>query len=117
MSNSRFPFSFRGILDGGKKEVLRLEREYQYWVLTTIFSGIAGFLSLLSVFWLFAIDINQEYLVLRIFIGIATILDFSIMYFVLLETQRRRSYLLEVKKLMQTGVSFLDAIKQTFRRE
>ena len=117
MSNSRSPFSFKGILDGGRKQILRLEREYQYWVFATISLGIAGIITLLAVLWLSFLDQTQDFLLLRILLSISSIINFSIMYFVLLETQRRRSHLLEVRHLMQSGLSFLDAIKQTFKRD
>ena len=112
---SAIPPSIRKILDSGKGEVTQLERQYHIWVLITVLSFFAGGLMVGVSIILFLLDSSENLSIVRLLIGVAAVADFIVSYFVFQETLARRRYLLEVQKLMVSGLSFLDSVRRGFR--
>lgn len=112
---SAIPPSIRKILDSGRGEVVQLERQYHIWVLITVLSFFAGGLMVGVSIILFLLDSSENLTIVRLLIGVAAGADFIVSYFVFQETLARRRYLLEVQKLMVSGLSFLDSVRRGFR--
>ncbi len=112
---SAIPPSIRKILDSGRGEVTQLERQYHIWVLITVLSFFAGGLMVGVSIILFLLDSSENLSIVRLLIGVAAVADFIVSYFVFQETLARRRYLLEVQKLMVSGLSFLDSVRRGFR--
>lgn len=112
---SAIPPSIRKILDSGRGEVAQLERQYHIWLFITVLAISAGALMLGVSIILFLLESNEDLSIVRILIGLAAAADFIVSYFVFQETLARRRYLLEVQRLMLSGLSFLDSVRRGFR--
>ncbi|MHA2225567.1 MAG: hypothetical protein ACXAC8_10210 [Candidatus Hodarchaeales archaeon] len=112
---SAIPPTIRKILDSGKGEVTQLERQYHIWLITTIFAVFAGILMLGVSILLFLQDTRDDLMLVRLLAGLAAGTDFIVAYFVFQETLARRRYLIEVQRLMISGLSFFDSVRRGFR--
>ena len=112
---SAIPPTIRNILDSGKGEIRLLEQQYRIWYLTTLLTGFMGFLLLLGSLLLALVEIQDDILFVRIIIGLAFGIDLFVFYIVFQETLSRRRYLLEVERLMMSGMTFIDSIRRGFR--
>ncbi len=112
---SAIPPSIRKILDSGRGEVAQLEQQYHIWLLVTVLSVGAGVILLGVSLMLFLLETNADLTLVRLLIGLAAGADFIASYFVFQETLARRRYLLEVQRLMVSGLSFLDSVRRGFR--
>ena len=107
---SAIPPSIRKILNSGRGEVKQLEHEYHIWLILSglaIFSCILLFVTSIS---LFSLDSENSYLLVRLMVGVAAIINIFITYILLQETLNRRRYLLEIQRMMRNGLSFLESL-------
>jgi hypothetical protein len=112
---SAIPPSIRKILDSGRGEVRQLEREYHIWFITTIISALSCILLVSISLILFSVDTTDSLVLIRLVIGVVILLNMIITYMVFQETLARRRYLLEIQRLMLSGLSFLDSLRRGFR--
>ncbi|MHA1215576.1 MAG: hypothetical protein ACTSPG_09765 [Candidatus Hodarchaeales archaeon] len=112
---SAIPPSIRKILDTGRGEVRQLEQQYHIWLFTTIISALLGLALVLVSIILLLYEDRDSLLLVRLLIGLAVGLDVFVFYVLLKETQSRRRYLLEIQRLMMSGLSFIDSIRRGFR--
>jgi MFS family permease len=112
---SAIPPSVRKILDSGRGEVTQLQRQYHIWLITTIIAFSAGILLIGVSIILFLVDKEDSLIIVRILVGVAAGADFIVSYVVFQETLARRRYLLEVQRLMVSGLSFLDSVRRGLR--
>lgn len=112
---SAIPPSIRKILDSGRGEVEQLQRQYHIWLITTALAISAGIMLFGVSILFFLTDSDGTLALARILIGLAMVCDFFVSYIVYQETIVRRRYLLEVQKLMISGLSFLDSVRRGLR--
>ena len=104
------PTSMRKILNSGKGEVNQLEHEYHIWLVLSGLAIISCILLLGTSISLFSLNNNNSFLLIRLMVGIAAIINIVIAYVIFQEVLNRRRYLLEIQRLMKNGLSFLDSI-------
>lgn len=109
------PTGIRKFLDSGRGELKQLEQQYHIWVLITILAIGAGILMFIVSIMLFLYEGNDDLALIRLLIGLAAGADLVVSYFVFSETIARRRYLLEVQRLMMTGLSFMDGIRRSLK--
>ena len=109
---SVIPPSIRKIISSGRDEISQLEHQYHIWFLLSGFSIFSSILLLITTISLSLVTDNSNLLLIRLMIGVATIINITLSYIVILETINRRRYLLEVQRLMKSGLSFLDSISR-----
>ena len=112
---SAIPTGIRKFLDSGRGELKQLEQQYHIWVVITILAVSAGVLMLIVSIMLFLYERNDELALIRLLIGLAAGADLVVSYFVFSEMIARRRYLLEVQRLMMTGLSFVDGIRRSLK--
>ena len=64
---------------------------------------------------LFSLNTDNSYLLVRLMVGVAAIINIFVTYILFQETLNRRRYLLEIQRLMKNGLSFLDSIGRGLR--
>ena len=109
---SAIPPSIRKILDSGRGEVRQLEREYQLWFVLSVLAFFSCILLLGTSVLLFSLDDSSSYLLIRLMVGVAAIVNIFITYIIFQETLNKRRYLLEIQQLMKDGLSFLDSLRR-----
>ncbi|MHA1946923.1 MAG: hypothetical protein ACXAC6_11680 [Candidatus Hodarchaeales archaeon] len=107
---SAIPPSIRKILNSGRGEVKQLEHEYHIWLVLFGLASLSCILLLGTSISLFSLDSNNSYILIRLMVGVAAIINIFITYIILQETLNKRRYLLEIQRLMKNGLSFLDSI-------
>lgn len=112
---SAIPTGIRKFLDSGRGELKQLEQQYHIWLLVTILAIGAGILMFVVSIMLFLYEGNADLALIRLLIGLAAGADLVVSYFVFSETIARRRYLLEVQRLMMTGLSFMDGIRRSLK--
>jgi MFS family permease len=112
---SAIPSSIRKFLDSGRGELKQLEQQYHIWVIITILAVGAGLLMFIVSIMLFLYEGNEDLALIRLLIGLAAGADVVVSYFVFSETIARRRYLLEVQRLMMSGLSFMDGIRRSLK--
>ena len=112
---SAIPTGIRKFLDSGRGELKQLEQQYHIWLLITILAIGAGILMFVVSIMLFLYEGNVDLALIRLLIGVAAGADLVVSYFVFSETIARRRYLLEVQRLMMTGLSFMDGIRRSLK--
>ncbi len=112
---SAIPTGIRKFLDSGRGELKQLEQQYHIWLLVTILAIGAGILMFVVSIMLFLYEGNTDLALIRLLIGLAAGADLVVSYFVFSETIARRRYLLEVQRLMMTGLSFMDGIRRSLK--
>jgi MFS family permease len=112
---SAIPSGIRKFLDSGRGELKQLEQQYHIWVIITILAVGAGLLMFVVSVMLFLYEGNEDLALIRLLIGLAAGADVVVSYFVFSETIARRRYLLEVQRLMMSGLSFMDGIRRSLK--
>ena len=112
---SSIPHRIRNLLDSGRGEVRQLEHEYHIWLVITIFSITSCVFLFLSSLLLFDVETPSTLLLPRLLIGFTLILNIIVTYYIYQETLTRRRHLVEIQKLMLTGLSFLDSLRRGFQ--
>ena len=111
---SSIPPSIRKILTSGRGEMVQLERQYHIWLIITVL-GIVVEVALISVSFLLFLDATPNLSIPRILVGMAALVNIVVLYVVSQETLSRRRYIFEVKRMMVTGLSFLESIRRGLR--
>ncbi len=112
---SAIPSGIRKFLDSGRGELKQLEQQYHIWLFITVLSIGTGIILFIVSIMLFLHERSEELWIVRLLIGIAIGTDIIISYFVFSETLARRRYLLEVQRLMMSGLSFMDGIRRSLK--
>ena len=112
---SAIPTGIRKILDSGRGELKQLEQQYHIWLIITILSIGTGIILFIVSIMLFLDERSEELSIIRLLIGIAVGSDIIVSYFVFSETIARRRYLIEVQRLMMSGLSFMDGIRRSLK--
>ena len=112
---SSIPFRLRSLLDSGRGEVRQLEHEYHRWLVVTILSLSSCMFLLFSFLLLFTIETSSSLLLPRLLMSLTLISNIIVSYCVYQETLTRKRHLLEIQRLMLTGLSFLDSIRRGFQ--
>jgi MFS family permease len=112
---SAIPTGIRKFLESGRGELKQLERQYHIWLILTILSIGTGVILFIVSLMLFLDERSEELSIIRLLIGIAVGSDIIVSYFVFSETVARRRYLLEVQRLMMSGLSFMEGIRRSLK--
>ncbi|MFW9779944.1 MAG: hypothetical protein ACFFE8_13895 [Candidatus Heimdallarchaeota archaeon] len=108
---SSIPPSIRKILDSGRGEMAQLERQYHIWVTITVLGFIVEVVLFLVSVLLF-MDSTPDLAIPRILVGLAALGNIVVLYVVSQETLARRRYIFEIKRMMVSGLSFLESIRR-----
>ncbi len=112
---SAIPSGIQKVLDSGRGELKQLERQYHIWIIITSLSVGIGIILFIVSIMLFFYERSEELGIIRLLIGITVGADLIVSYMVFSETIARRRYLFEVKRLMTSGLSFMDGIRRSLK--
>lgn len=112
---SAIPSGIRKVIDSGRGELKQLERQYHIWIIITSLSVGIGIILFIVSIMLFFYERSEELSIIRLLVGIAVGADMIVSYIIFSETIARRRYLLEVQRLMTSGLSFMDGIRRSLK--